>query len=247
MLTETQKNFRKQMKLYKNRDLTGEDEIFSYIENEMISGYYSVKSKKTYKKSIPAAAILFIIIAIGLKIYNYKITNLSNAYAGVPQIISSINLNNNGNEHLNRVHGFLNDMNNINMKQNSIAAQYNYTVSEYNSGEITKKGFIIRIEEMKGQLKLISGECENIKAIEGMEHYHNLAKSGISLQWSFFEGVILKQNTVEVKYDTIIDRYRSDIDNNCNKMKQELISIFDGLGIEYNIKSNGDIMYTMRY
>jgi len=46
MPTKTQINFRKQMKAYKKEASADKEKIFSYIENDMVSDYYSIEPKR---------------------------------------------------------------------------------------------------------------------------------------------------------------------------------------------------------
>ena len=92
MPTKTQINFRKQMKAYKKEASADKEKIFSYIENDMISDYYSIEPKRKYIKPVPVAAIILLIIIIGVRIYNFAGTNIPNTSIGIAKTIRGIAL-----------------------------------------------------------------------------------------------------------------------------------------------------------
>ncbi|HPL99809.1 MAG TPA: hypothetical protein PLS45_07990 [Bacillota bacterium] len=252
MPTKTQINFRKQMKAYKKEASADKEKIFSYIENDMISDYYSIKPKRTYKKPVPVAAIMLLIFIIGVRIYNFAGTNLPNASIGITKAMSGIGseaapVRTASNKKLQELHRYLNDINNLKLKQNDITSQYNKSVSDFNNRIITSKGLILSIEELIRQISIISSESESIKEAEGMELYHSMFKEGINLQSSLFEAILLKQKTGKAKYNDDINKLKSKIDTLDAGMMDEMITKFDELGIEYHLNSEGGITYTIRY
>jgi len=252
MPTKTQINFRKQMKAYKKEASADKEKIFSYIENDMISDYYSIEPKRTYKKPVPVAAIILLIIIIGVRIYNFAGTNIPNASIGTAKAISGIGsetapVRTALNKELQELHRYLNDINSLKLKQNDITAQYNKSVSDFNNRIITTKGLVLSIEELIRQISIISNESESIEEVEGMEHYHNMFKEGINLQSSLFEAILLKQKTGKAKYNDDINVLKSKIDILNAEMMDVMITKFDELGIEYHLNSEGGITYTIRY
>lgn len=252
MLTKTQKNFRKQMKEYKKEASADEEKIFSYIENDMISDYYSIKPKRTYKRAVPVAAIILLMVIAGVRIYNFTSTNIPNASIAITQAISNI-----GREAAlvqtvasissQELHNYLKNINNLELKQNDIMSQYNKLVSDFNNEIITPKGFILSTEELIKQIDILSSEFEDIKEVEEMNRYHGLLKEGIDLRVSLFEAILLKQKTGKAKYNNDINEITGKINTLNGKMKNEMITKFDEFGIEYYLNSKGGITYTIRY
>lgn len=252
MPTKTQTNFKNQMKSYKKEASADKEKIFSYIENDMISDYYSIKPKRVYKRSVPAAAIILLIIIVGVRIYGFTTANVPNASIGITQAIRSkgsgdFSVRTTANKDLQGLHSYLNDINGLKLKQNNVISSYNKSVSDFNNDIITLKGFVLRIEELINQIGIINYEFEGIEVVDEMERYHRLFNEGIQLQSALFEAVLLKHKTGKSKYINDINEIGSKIDIINAEMKNEMITRFDELGIEYEINPQGVITYTIRY
>ena len=252
MPTKTQINFRKQMKAYKKEASTDKEKIFSYIENDIISDYYSIKPKRVYKKSIPVAAIILIILTVGVRGYHFINTKAPSSPIGIIQVISSVgsgaaSVRTAADKKSQELHSYLNDINDIKIKQNNIISQYNKLVSDFNNGIVTRKGFALSIEDLIKQIDIIINELENIKQVEEMSCYHSMFKESINLQSSLFKAMLLKQKTAKSKYNDNINDIIAKIDIINTEMKNELVKRFDELGIEYYLNSEGGITYTIKY
>lgn len=249
MPTETQKNFKRQMKEYQKSKANNSDQVFSYIENDMISDYYTQKPKRRLRKTIPIGTILILAIYFGLRIYgsiqpllNKEITINSNDLIAT-SLNNTINMNSSNSWETRELYAYIQKTDELNKQLNEKINEYNSAIKEYNENLITNKGYIQKVKSIRENIILLKSEIGEIEVVEGMDEYYNACIYSFDSSIILMEKDVLYQETGDKKYI----KERKAIIDGINEHKYDyraaLLKRFDELGIKYSVLEDGTIRY----
>jgi len=254
-LTDSQKNFRKQMKEVErenlNKQMNGEQNapFYSHYKEDMITSYYEKKNtKKRIFQGVSIASIVFILwnafaIFSWLDLLFRNLTNMD-----LP-IVSSI-LDFNIDEQRETVN-YLKKLEAINEPVRNYLTYQTQIVEQYSSNStFDKNQRVVSLQNLYEKIDITKSTLNQIDVPTFLRPHKSLIveQADTTLKLNN-EMTLAMQATSKSSYDVHIRNCNDAINeyNNINqRATQELISIFDRIGIEYEFTSNG-LKYTYRY
>lgn len=257
MTTDTQKEFKKQMKeLQKQKNNSDSNQFYSYVEKDYIDNYYT-KKKKARIRNIGIASI--IPLALGVYSIFTWIQPLINEPSSINYLTSSNVSNNmqpNGNinpisliktNKLIKKHEKIIDyISKIDSSDKEILDMLNQRFEEFKNVQnnlTLKKSYIEMLQNDKVRMKAIISEKVKLECPEEFSLHHNT--------------VIEKYNTYYEQLLYLIDATKTNSQESINKINllndkiklyaeqqiQALLKGFDATNIKYEVKEDGNIRY----
>lgn len=252
MPTETQKNFRKEMNQHINeKNETKNSSYFSYIENDFIDDYYTIK-KKRRRKIYAGSFIAVIILFISMHSQIFAMTNMIskivfNKSVSIPTISASF-LSNQKYDFV-IVTEYMKFIKAIHAQNDVFAKETASLKSNFDSKVITKNIYLLELRNIKEKY---------------LQNYLDLkvfSEKNLPRGFEKYNVVILKQLSSEAHYiDSIMIYAENPTQNNFNQLNadvheinyysdeiyNELQAVFDALNIEYETGDDKIIHYTLK-
>lgn len=244
MPTETQKNFRKQMKEYSKRNNNGKNtEFYSFIKKDKISSYYDKSEKR--KKVIRTVSIGGVLVLIW---------NIYAIYTWIKPAIYSFT----DNKHLQisnvvdnkskKHREIANYLDLIEVKKDKLKQYYEYWCKNVNHAfENDDVIFFDNIEEKSTLIKELYFEIEELNSPEEPKVYKELELKNFDNIYEIFMATLISYytNNSEEKKDNI-ERCSKLVDEANlynNKIIDELIRVFNEIDMKYERTDSGSIRY----
>lgn len=242
MATETQKNFRKQMreieKDAKNKD---QEAFYSYIEKDHISGYYSKrKKKKVIISSISICSILIFIwnfyaLSTWLNPIIHSITNKS-----VPTTAPVLSFNTAKHK---EVGGYLKQTKEIDLKLKEFIEYVNQSLNKGFENEESKYTYLNTLNSYEVKFKEMIATLEEVTPPEELKNYHTYTIQLLNycVDMIFYSFDIVNSNNPESinKYYNLTTQFSSISHNR----RIDLIKVFNDIKMEYKILDDNTIKY----
>ncbi len=255
MLSKTQKNFRKQMDAYKkDADSNSREQVYSYIEKDMISSYYTQKSKRFYKKPFVSVPFIMFLLYIVYSMYGHMVPN------GVVPVgdmrlgtnAQRISIKDSSEDAAFRkqqtaVSQYLNQINELNLSVNEVIESYNKATSDFDNGLLTEKGLIENLQQVEHRAEEIFlklGDVEIPTDNTNVLTYYDVQLEKFKLQYEIMQNAVVLYRTKDNKYQAEHERLRSRIMELQEKGNGLMLDIFDDFKYDYKANESGGYTYS---
>lgn len=245
MPTETQKNFKKEMREIEKEMKSKKQRIFySFVKRDHISNYYEKKkTKKIIISSISLGSIIFImwnLYAISTWINPiFKIATGKNIYS--VSIFSSLL----GNKH-KEIAEYLEQTKELESDLGIVMNDLGNGTNNTFQTESERDNYLNTLDIYEGQLNEKITNLEKIEPPQELENYHQdtLQLLRYSLDMIYYAYDIVSSNDVESinEYNEVINQYNEQSHNR----RLHLIKVFNEVKMEYKIMDDQTIEYTWK-
>lgn len=235
MPTETQRNFKRQMRELQKETQSENEEFYSYIEKDHIQNYYQDKPKRrSIRTTISIGSIILIIWNV------YALSTWLLPQNIKPKLVPAFAINNikSTNSSQRDIAAYLQSVEEFNIRLNLLFERRNQVFSwGLNAAEKTSN--MKAMDEILYEAQSLVNELQKIKPPNIMMQYKELLIYKYSLAYKLFEvSKVAISASDSVIYNSQINKLNMlnlDMSTSNDKVKQEMFRVFDEVGITYEI------------